>query len=541
MTARKKAGWFCLIGLLMTLAICAGAPAGAADPIIPHIFYGNATIGSLPAPAGTHITAVATGGGKEYWTTVPGVYGSTELTIPKFEVQGNGETNIANGAPITFFINGIQAQVYEVGKGPWQASFPFKEGDLTNLDLAISGTQYTISATAGVGGTISPSGNVPVIEGADKTFTITPDSCHTILDVKVDSVSIGAVSSHTFTTVTDDHTINATFATKTVYVTASAGQGGTISPVGQQPVQCGGKITFTITPSTGYIIQDVVVNAVSKGPVSSYTIDPVTMNQTIVASFTTTPAINFTITATAGQHGNITPAGAVSVMYGEDQAFTMVPDSGYTIDELLVDGNPVIRMPTYTFSNVVANHTIAVTFMEGAPEYFATQLGDGWNLFSTPIKLASGHKYLENIFPPDSLENIEVILGWDGSVWFIPGYGYELKPLFVVYVKVQDSATAVLYPSQEVSMPPSRSMAQGWNLIGPAPDYKNGGFAPKSVEASLITIDPGYLIVVSPGLNQEGWSYTYGGDPEYLVPYKGYWVFMENPGILAGFSTTPIS
>jgi hypothetical protein len=270
------------------------------------------------------------------------------------------------------------------------------------------------------------------------------------------------------------------------------------------------------------------------------------MNQTIVASFMTVPAVNFTILASAGPNGSITPAGSVTVMYGADQAFTMIADTGYTINQVVVDGSLVTRTPVYTFNDVVADHTIEVSFMEGAPEYFVVGLGDGWNLFSTPIKLATGHQNLETIFPPESLENIEVILGWNGSSWYVPGYGYELKPLSAVYIKVQDSATAFLYPYQDISIPPSRSLPEGWNLIGPAPDYQAGGFSPNPVEDSLITIygdatEPGYLIVKSPGINQPGWSYVRDGPTTDLLPYKGYWVYMENQKTLAGFSTTPIS
>jgi hypothetical protein len=184
--------------------------------------------------------------------------------------------------------------------------------------------------------------------------------------------------------------------------------------------------------------------------------------------------------------------------------------------------------------------------MEGAPDYFTVGLDDGWNLFSTPIKLESGHQTLEDIFPPESLENIEVILGWDGSVWFIPGNGYELTPLSALYVKVEGGATGFLYPYQELSMPPTRTLQEGWNLIGPAPDYQAGGFSPQPVEESLITIygdstSPGYLIVVSPGINQPAWAYVRDGSSVDLLPYKGYWVYMENQKDLAGFSTTPIS
>ena len=71
---------------------------------------------------------------------------------------------------------------------------------------------YTISATAGEGGSISPSGNISVRESRDKTFTITPYSGYVISDVRVDGVSIGAVTSYTFDNVQKRHTIEAIFA-----------------------------------------------------------------------------------------------------------------------------------------------------------------------------------------------------------------------------------------------------------------------------------------------------------------------------------------
>ena len=70
---------------------------------------------------------------------------------------------------------------------------------------------YTITASAGLHGFINPSGNVTVNQGSDKLFTITPDAGYQIEDVLIDGSSVGAVSSYTFTNVTEDHTISATF------------------------------------------------------------------------------------------------------------------------------------------------------------------------------------------------------------------------------------------------------------------------------------------------------------------------------------------
>lgn len=70
---------------------------------------------------------------------------------------------------------------------------------------------YTIKATAGAGGSISPSGNVSVREGGDQTFTITPDKGYAVANVKIDGKSIGAVKSYTFENVSSPHTIEAIF------------------------------------------------------------------------------------------------------------------------------------------------------------------------------------------------------------------------------------------------------------------------------------------------------------------------------------------
>ena len=68
------------------------------------------------------------------------------------------------------------------------------------------------------------------------------------------------------------------------------------------------------------------------------------------------------ITATAGDNGRITPTGDVAVPKGESKTFTITPDSGYHIKDVLVDGKSVGTVSTYTFENVVDNHTIHATF-----------------------------------------------------------------------------------------------------------------------------------------------------------------------------------
>ena len=82
---------------------------------------------------------------------------------------------------------------------------------------------YTIKATAGAGGSISPSSSVSVREGRNQTFTITPDQGYAVSDVKIDGESVGVVTSYSFENVRKAHTIAVSFATIKIFVDVPAG------------------------------------------------------------------------------------------------------------------------------------------------------------------------------------------------------------------------------------------------------------------------------------------------------------------------------
>ena len=101
-------------------------------------------------------------------------------------------------------------------------------------------------------------------------------------------------------------------------------------------------------------------------------------------------AQKYTITATAGEGGSITPAGAVSVKEGASQTFAIAAQEGYAIADVLVDGQSVGAVDSYTFENVTANHTIAAVFTKTASDVqfdndFESETfpGHGWTLQST--------------------------------------------------------------------------------------------------------------------------------------------------------------
>ncbi len=134
---------------------------------------------------------------------------------------------------------------------------------------------------------------------------------------------------------TANHSIRVTFAIDQFTITASAGSNGSISPSGTVSVNYGLNQTFNFTPSTGYHVDSLIVDGVNQASASSYTFNNVTANHTIRVTF----AINqFTITATAGSNGAISPSGTVSANYGANQTFNFTPSTGYHVDSLIVDG-----------------------------------------------------------------------------------------------------------------------------------------------------------------------------------------------------------
>jgi hypothetical protein len=198
---------------------------------------------------------------------------------------------------------------------------------------------YTITASSGSNGSISPTDIITVDHGATQTFSIAPVEGYHIEDVKIDNTSVGALSTYTFENIGENHSISASFAaTNTYTITASAGANGSISPAGSVPVIHGSNQTFTITQNDGYHVMDVFVDGSSVGPVTAYTFNNVTGTHSISASFA---ANTYNITASAGANGSISPAGSVPVTHGLNQTFTITQNDGYHVSDILVDGSSV--------------------------------------------------------------------------------------------------------------------------------------------------------------------------------------------------------
>jgi len=274
-------------------------------------------------------------------------------------------------------------------------------------------TLYTLTASAGSGGSITPSGATVVSSGAGQSYTITANSGYKIAGVTVDGASVGAVSSYAFSKVTANHTIAATFAANvTSYaITASAGTGGSITPAGSTTVSAGASQSYTVTPSTGYYLASLLVDGtavasnVAGGAPYSYAFSSVSATHTISASFAVR---SYHLVATAGTGGSVTPADSW-VVYNASQTTTITPSSGYQVTDVQVDGKSVGAVTSYTFANLAADHTLSATFAAG----YTISASAGSNGTITPAGTTS------------------VLAGASKSYTVTPSTGYYLASLLV--------------------------------------------------------------------------------------------------------------
>ncbi|MBS4016280.1 MAG: SBBP repeat-containing protein, partial [Candidatus Latescibacteria bacterium] len=221
---------------------------------------------------------------------------------------------------------------------------------------------YAITASAIGNGTIIPSGVIVVNYGSDTLFTFAPAIGYHLDSLMVDGINHGADStSYEFTSIDDDHTIDAYFSINAYTITASASTGGTIIPIGAISVNYGEDTTFSIVPDIGHHLDSLLVDGINHGADStSYEFTSIDDDHTIAVYF----LINtYTITASASTGGTIIPIGAISVNYGEDTTFSIIPDIGHHLDSLLVDGiNHGADSTAFTFENITDDHTITAYF-----------------------------------------------------------------------------------------------------------------------------------------------------------------------------------
>ena len=300
------------------------------------------------------------------------------------------------------------------------------------VSASFSEAPLTITASAGSGGSISPSGSVSVSYGADKSFSISANSNYRISTLKVDGTNVSGVSgrssyTYTFSNVTADHTIEATFyydpptTDYTVYFRADPSAGGTFSQ---------NSLTFpsntnliTISPLYPYRVTingtgvDAWANdgyqftgwSVSNGDYASN-------GQTIYAYFANTATqrvytVGYGVNGTATVNGNSSSA---TVNIGDTVTYKATPNQDYKFQKW-VDSNgiEVSTSATYSFTaSTEGDSFLYAYFEEDMPTYMVTFDPVGGAVSPASKTVTYGQAYgADGVWPTPTKEGFTFI-GW---------------------------------------------------------------------------------------------------------------------------------
>ncbi|MDR3262975.1 MAG: hypothetical protein LBT30_01530, partial [Clostridiales bacterium] len=339
------------------------------------------------------ITTSAIGNG----TILPALNGLVALLVEYGTNQTFTFTPSSGHRISTVFVDGVN-NTAAVSSGSYTFINVIKDHNITVTFVAKTYNIDSSIGSGGLGGTISPSGTTTVAHGGSQKYTIVASDGYQINFVTVDGAAQGAISTYTFSNVTADHAIIVSFLKVNIvyYIEASVGAGsGTISPSGLTRVSSGGSQSYTITPSSGYEIDYVLVDGANKGAVSTYTFSNVVDHHTIVAYFKLKIIVipTFTITPSSTYGGGIYPSAVETIVSGGNSSTYYISYllTNYTFDYFLIDNSTKSYSTTYQFTNVTANHTIEAYF-KVIPTYSITaSVGSG---SSTGSISPSGTEYV---------------------------------------------------------------------------------------------------------------------------------------------------
>ena len=156
-------------------------------------------------------------GGGFFVTNITATYKITASCNEGGTISPSGEVTVKKGESQSFTITPntgykIKSVTVDGSNQGTITTYTFRNVTAAHtITAAFEKLTYNITASSGTGGTISPSGTTSVTYGSSKTYTIQPKAGYEIADVLVDGKSVGAVTSYTFSNITQAHTIKATF------------------------------------------------------------------------------------------------------------------------------------------------------------------------------------------------------------------------------------------------------------------------------------------------------------------------------------------
>ena len=315
------------------------------------------------------------------YTITPSIVGGNGTVSPAtVQTVNYGATPTFTFAPATgYHLQTVTVNGTSVTPSGNSYTFPTVITDKTIVGTFAINT-YTITASSGANGAVTPAGVTTVNYGATPTYAITPATGYHVADVLVNGTSVGAVTSYTFPSVTGDKTISATFAINTYTITASSGANGAVTPVGVTTVNYGATPTYAITPASGYNVVDVLVNSTSVGAVTSYTFPSVTTDKTISATFAQNPRTQIYY------EGFESGTGGWSFTGDNSRRTDAVPKNLTADIRLRNTGSMTRTISTTGDMDIVVQFAWVAQSLDSASEYvraeYSTNGGTSWNTIS---------------------------------------------------------------------------------------------------------------------------------------------------------------
>lgn len=302
-------------------------------------------------------------------TPSAGANGSVSPSSAQSVARGTSVTfsaTAASGHTVdTWYLDGSAAQT---GTGSYTVTNVTTNRNVQVTFKRLPVPAYTVTASAGANGSISPAGSSTVNSSASITFNATPASGHVVDYWYVDgSHHATGGNSMTLSNVTANRSVQVTFKPAPVpnyTVTATAGANGSISPVGSSTVTSGGSLLLRASPASGHVVDEWYVDgSYQQTGGSTVTLTGITSHRSVHVSFKTSPVPTYSVTASAGANGSVSPAGSSTVPSGGSITYTATPATGYTVDAWRLDGSTVqTGNIAYTVTNVTAPRSVQVTF-----------------------------------------------------------------------------------------------------------------------------------------------------------------------------------
>ncbi|ETR71940.1 MAG: hypothetical protein OMM_02102 [Candidatus Magnetoglobus multicellularis str. Araruama] len=293
-----------------------------------------------------------------------------------------------------------------------------------------------ILVTSGPNGRIQPDGQIQVNAGEKKSFTILPDSGYEIYDVLIDGISVGPQNEIILTNIQKHYTIETIFKAiqgfdipihfdnTTLYIQTTDNVSVTLTS-DQSPytfsVAKSQDLVIQIQADTTHYISDILINGETQALNSTIVITDI--QEAVDINISTLPIL---VETTVQGSGAIDPSGTIPLTKGQNQTFSIIPDAGYFIQSLIIDGLSVSPQNTWTFWDIQTAHTIDAIFQAHDPITLTITVDEGGTITAldyrrTPIQSATG----PDAYTLQTLPDSRVILS------IAPSHGYRLSNVVV--------------------------------------------------------------------------------------------------------------